>query len=66
MANIFDRLMDFLLDVADVFSEATCGDCGEKKSDVEERINPFVSDVYGRTEYIEVCDDCWRRRREDV
>jgi hypothetical protein len=43
-----------------------CEMCGERKSDVTLRRDPFLWEVYDEEVLKYLCDDCWQTRKDDV
>lgn len=49
-----------------LFVEARCELCGRFGEDVNLKVDPFMLDVYDMRIEIEICSDCYERRRLEV
>ena len=43
-----------------------CDDCKEAKPDVVERPCPYVEDIHGEIELVEICDNCYDLRCDEI
>jgi len=43
-----------------------CEDCGKAKKDVKEKWDPVQDEVYGELVLIQVCEDCFQKRMDEI
>ena len=48
-----------------VVKQGTCDMC-QREALVEFTIDPYVYELYDRTEWVTLCDDCLQTRRDDI
>ena len=43
-----------------------CEFCDERKLDVKYCIDPYLEELFGEEEWVDICDDCYDGRANDV
>ena len=43
-----------------------CDFCDERKPDVTYCVDPYVEELFGEEEWVDICDDCYDGRAADV